>query len=203
VPLAVKQAAAAVFFFVVGFLGNELLGKGIQKAEKVFTAVVGTAPEVPSGDLMSVEVERYETAEDAVGDNSPSWKPLVENWNEPGGHRFDVPVRDVSELATTVYAPQARAGYEDRFGELLGKGMDDVNLYVIHVPHSWSQDHLEEQFYKWADWCGVKRQWIPMWSSFRVRWLSRPRSECRPGGRCIILSQRCDRRIHTAVETGV
>ena len=181
--------------------------KGRGEMGRLFTGVVGTAPEVPSGDLMSIELERYETAEDAVAANPLGWKRLVENWNKPGGNRFDIPGQGVSDVPPAVYAPQARAGYEDVFGERLGKGMDDVDLYVIHVPHSWTPNHLQNQIYKWAALCQVSYKWIPMWSAFRARgWsnrFTRPQSECRPGGRCLILTHRCDGSIFSAVETEV
>ena len=193
----------------VGFLlaatVTELIGEGgkevIGKVWNWFQQAAVPAPiQVPLGPLAGVEVERYGSLEAAINRNPPDRIATIKDWNEPGTRRFEISSGDLSLDSLPVYAPELRRGFEQSFEEL-GDGLSRVRLYSINVPDSWSPGIVEDRRYKWAKWCRVEPEWIDLWSSFRDGKLSRTRvNECRPGGRCLIVSPECNRRIFDTLE---
>ena len=201
-PPSVWKGVSAVFLLAVGGLLGRTWTQIESGVKAELTRVITRSPEVPSGEMISLVVERYGTVDEAIEANPPGWKRLVEAWNTSGPNRFDISAGGVSGTSNVVYAPRSRLDHEDEFGGMLRHGLDDVDLYVINVPASWAPDYLEDQIYKWAAWCRVRHEWIPIWSAFRPHRLARPRSECRPGGRCMIVSDQCDHKIHNAIGHG-
>lgn len=196
-----RTAAAAMF--IVGVACSDLLENMVRatwaftKGKMLHAPVIMTTN---SHELAAVEVERYTNLSAALDANPVVMSRIVENLNRPEYSRFEIiPPGGVPGIHG-VYALRPRPGFEDEFGEFGPQGLDRLRLYEVHVPSNWSAGELEDKKIVWAHKCKVSPELIDLWSEFVPRRGIRRVNECRPGGRCLIVTKQCGTLVETNVE---
>jgi hypothetical protein len=190
----------------MGLFLAALLGASLEQGWDFFTARVRDVlhvykPQptlVPNNELGGIVIERYPSLALALA-AEPELAPIINNLNGSSVHRFNVPVSRQTADSARVYSIHKRSGFEVAYQELFDRGLNDLKLYELQIPSAWTVDKLDANKYRWAHWCRVDPLLIDRWSEFRS---GRPRkrvNECRPGGRCVIVSYGCNPRILTEI----
>ena len=190
-----KMAVAAVFVF--GIMMSDTLQAGVKSLWAVAKRTIGHVPVIMTAhahELVPVEIERYSSLQAARDANPVVMSEIIDNMNRRGFRRYEITLEGSVPMPHGVYAIQPRRGFETQFSELGLRVLDRLSLYEMHVPPAWSDAQLEEKKIVWAHQCGVTPELINLWSEFVPRRGLKRVNECRPGGRCLIVSEGCELR---------
>jgi hypothetical protein len=164
-------------------------------------------PKIP---IISAKLER--TSSDAglqhlIADRAPAAASVASLWNYQAKHRFVF--GDPTLAARYLYLPVPRPGWEPFYN---GLALPELKLYVIQLSKLLTAHELDDHQYRWAAHCGIEKDWIPYWSSWKesaselhavkkfksfIDWPRPPEdrtlvNDCGPGGTCFIISHDCD-----------
>ncbi|HYH80454.1 MAG TPA: hypothetical protein VEX86_11680 [Longimicrobium sp.] len=191
-----KTATAAVI--IMGMAFPEIVESGVRKLLAQGLAWVQRTPVVITGrahPLTSMEVERYSSLQAALAENHPIMAGIIDGLNRPGFRRFEVNPAGSVFLQKGVYALRPRLGFEMEFREFGFAALERLRIYEVHVPGTWSASLLNTAKKTWASDCNVPLELIDLWSEFVPRRGLKRVNECRPGGRCLIVTEGCNQSI--------
>jgi hypothetical protein len=152
-----------------------------------------SGPIVIAGSARALEgaaVERFQTLDGALkfaAQHSPASEELARDFYERGGRTV------IGRPSSTppVFLPIGRRGVEHQWKTLVHEGLGNLHLYEIHLPSSMSPTAVTHAISHWAVSCGVPRDLIERWSSFRRTRFGPLINECHAGGTCVVIAESC------------